>query len=260
MAVPAPQPDDEALIAEISRRVPGAEDERLVRSLLAAWWRYAGVRNAAGAVVDSDRFIAERSALGLLELPAVVARAVIDLEFALLHAPVAPAPAVQDRPLRLVPPVEPAAEVWDETPSLPAPVPIATLQEAADRVAKREAVVSAERARIGVMAGLVVFFSLALGAAMVFGMEVPHISLPGGGASSIAPWRAWLAIVTGVAGIVVATVIARRRGAGRALAAPRFGLGGLAVAGLGLLGGSLITAGAGGAVVLAASAAGALRR
>jgi hypothetical protein len=258
MAVPAPQPDDEALIAEIGRRVPGAEDERQVRSLLSAWWRYAGVRNEAGAVVDSDRFIAERSALGLLELPAVVARAVIDLEFALLHAP---APAAQpERSLRLVPPPQEAEEVWGETPALPAPVPIASLQEAAERAVARDAMASAERAKIAVLAGLVVFFSLALGAAMAFGMAVPHLPLPGGGDPTVTPWRAWLAIITGVAGIVVATIIARRRGAGRALAAPRVGLGGLAVAGLGLLAGSVVTAGAGGAVVLAASAAGALRR
>mgnify|MGYP000600174688 CR=1 FL=1 len=82
------------------------------------------------------------------------------------------------------------------------------------------------------LAGLVVFFSLAVGAALIFGSAVPHLSIPGGADPLVAPWRAWLAIVTGVAGVAVATVIARRRGLGRALAAPRVGLGALALAGL----------------------------
>jgi hypothetical protein len=263
MAVPAPLPeDDDALIADIARWVPGADDEASVRSLLAAWWRYAGVRNAAGAVVDSDRFLAERSSLGLLELPASVARTVIDLEFALLHAPkAAPAPASEpdDRPLRVVPSQD-DDDSWSDTPALPAPVTVASLQASAARASSRQEAVSAERARTVVLAGLVVFFSLAVGVALIFGSAVPHLSIPGGADPLVAPWRAWLAIVTGVAGVAVATVIARRRGLGRALAAPRVGLGALALAGLGLLGGSIVTAGAGGVVLVAASATGALRR
>jgi len=120
---------------------------------------------------------------------------------------------------------------------------------------------STERAKISVYAGLVVFFSVAIGTAMALSLVVTHISLPGSDAAAIvAPWRAWLAVVTGVAGVVVATVIARRHGLGKALVGPRIGLGGLAVTGLGLLAGSLIAAGAGGLVLLGGAALGAVRR
>jgi len=112
MPQPAPRLDDDGLVAEILARVPEAGDERRVRSLLAAWWRYAGVRNAAGAVVDSETFIAERGALGLLELPPTVAARVIALEFALLHDPAA---VVESEP---APPPEPPAPIASE----PAPL------------------------------------------------------------------------------------------------------------------------------------------
>ena len=112
MPQPAPRLDDDGLVAEILARVPEAGDERRVRSLLAAWWRYAGVRNAAGAVVDSETFIAERGALGLLELQPTVAARVIELEFALLHDPEAVAET------ELVEPTEPPAPVASEPPPL----------------------------------------------------------------------------------------------------------------------------------------------
>ena len=83
MPQPTPRLDDDGLVAEILARVPEAGNERRVRSLLAAWWRYAGVRNAAGAVVDSETFIAERGALGAARAPPAVAARVIELEFAL---------------------------------------------------------------------------------------------------------------------------------------------------------------------------------
>jgi hypothetical protein len=79
MPQPTPRLDDDALIGRILDQVPEAGDARRVRSLLAAWWRYAGVRNAAGAVVDSETFVAERGALGLLEMPPGVAKRVIEL-------------------------------------------------------------------------------------------------------------------------------------------------------------------------------------
>jgi hypothetical protein len=120
---------------------------------------------------------------------------------------------------------------------------------------------SAERAKLSVYAGLVVFFSLAVGGAMALSLVITHISLPGSDAVAIvAPWRAWLAIVTGIAGVVVATVIARRHDLGKVLIGPRIGLSGLAVTGIGLLAGSLIAAGAGGLVLLGGAALGAVRR
>ena len=229
------QPEaEETMLAEIARSIPGAEDARRVRQLLSAWWRYAGVRNAAGAVVDSERFLAERSSLGLLELPVSIARSVIELEFALLNLhrqAVAVAPA--------------------STPALAVPA------MAAAPIIRA----GSQRAQSLVLAWLVVFFSLAIGAAMVAATFVGAVHLPGGAASLVAPWRAWLAITTGVGGIVAASLVALRvAGAGRRLVGPRIGLGGLAVTGVGLLGGSLATAGVGGAVLAGGAALGALRR
>jgi hypothetical protein len=239
-----PQPDaEEVLLAEIARSVPGAEDARRVKQLLSAWWRYAGVRNAAGAVVDSERFLAERSSLGLLELPVSVARSVIELEFAILN---------QRRPtLSIVP--APAAEL--EVEAAPDLVPDF------DDLTPARAPASVERARAVMLASLVVFFSLAVGAAMLATTFVGTVHLPGGAASLVAPWRAWLAITTGLGGVIAATLAAVRvTGIGRRLVGPRIGLGGLAVTGVGLLGGSIATAGVGGAVLCGGAALGALRR
>jgi hypothetical protein len=148
-------------------------------------------------------------------------------------------------------------EEWE---ALDEPVPITQFErfrrDRADRTAE-----GAERAKLAVYAGLIVFFALAVGLAMAASLVITHISLPGSDAVSIvAPWRAWLAIVTGVAGVVVATVIARRHGLQQVLFGPRIGLGGLAVTGIGLLAGSLIAAGAGGVVLLGGAALGAVRR
>src|SRR5688572_19738547 len=123
MPQPTPRLDDDALVAAILERIPEAGNERRVRSLLAAWWRYAGVRNAAGAVVDSDTFIAERGALGLLELSPAIAGRVIELEFALLHDPATaaqPAPAPAPAPPPPAPAAEPALRVVPP-PAPPAP-------------------------------------------------------------------------------------------------------------------------------------------
>ncbi len=153
------------------------------------------------------------------------------------------------------PPAEDTA--WE---ALAKPVPISHF-ERFKRDRAEHTVESAERARLAVYAGLVTFFSLALGAAMAISLVISHIPVPGGEADAlVAPWRAWLAIVTGVAGVVVATMIARRRGLQRPLFGPRVGLGGLAVTGLGLLCGSLIATGAGGVVLLGGAAIGAVRR
>ena len=88
MGLPSQRSDDDsALVDEIIRSIDGADDPKKVRSLLNAWWRYAGVRAAAGAEVDADKFLAERSSLGLLELPLPAARAVIELEYAIANGP-----------------------------------------------------------------------------------------------------------------------------------------------------------------------------
>jgi hypothetical protein len=368
MGLPSQRSDDDsALVDEIIRSIDGADDPKKVRSLLNAWWRYAGVRAAAGAEVDADKFLAERSSLGLLELHLPAARAVIELEYAIANGPqgalpisrapeltpvaepvleIAPEPEpepepeyepeIEDEPepeieaavepepepelevepepepepelVAIVesdsepepeyePEVEPEPELEYESEPEPepeetfAPIPVAALLADHDLIDPPQApldepgweslsapvpishferfrrdrvertVESADRARLTVYAGLVVFFSLALGAAMAISLVVAHVSIPGGEATAlVAPWRAWLAIVTGVAGVVVGTMIARRRGLQRPLFGPRIGLGGLAVTGLGLLCGSLIATGAGGVVLLGGAALGAVRR
>ena len=338
MGLPSQRSDDDgALVDEIIRSIDGADDPRKVRSLLNAWWRYAGVRAAAGAEVDAGKFLAERASLGLLELELPAARAVIELEYAIANGPhgalpvvLAPelAPASDPEPepepeIEAVIELEPESELQPEPEPEPvvdlvlepdlelelepepefededepaseetyAPVAVAALLADHDRVdppvpatdvaewesldqpvpishferfrrdRAERTVESAERARLTVYAGLVVFFSLALGAAMAISLVVVHIPIPGGEATAlVAPWRAWLAIVTGIAGVVVGTMIARRRGLERPLFGPRIGLGGLAVTGLGLLCGSLIAAGAGGVVLLGGAALGAVRR
>jgi hypothetical protein len=161
MPQPAPRLDDDALVAELLARVPEAGTERRVRSLLAAWWRYAGVRNAAGAVVDSDTFIAERGALGLLELPGPVAARLIQLEFALLHDPAAaaaqrapepsaaapepPAPTVAEPvALRVVPPPveEPPVDVLPPIADIPAPAAAPAIEPAPEPQIEPEVVAS----------------------------------------------------------------------------------------------------------------------
>ena len=124
MGLPSQRSDDDsALVDEIIRSIDGADDPKRVRSLLNAWWRYAGVRAAAGAEVDAEKFLAERSALGLLELPVATSRAVIELEFAIANGPQGPLPVVvapeltppAERPIAVVRPApEPEPEVVDE--------------------------------------------------------------------------------------------------------------------------------------------------
>lgn len=314
MPQPTPRLDDDALIGRILEQVPEAGDARRVRSLLAAWWRYAGVRNAAGAVVDSETFVAERGALGLLELPPAVAKRVIELEFALLHDPAkaaaapaasAPAPAAPPEPpaptaepsppLRVVPPppararkAVPAPPARAKAPGRPArqaPVPPAqkpakpaksydvelgaprarapetvpaTAFEAFQEVRER----TREEAQTAIMAGILVFFSIVVGLALILGQRVDHLSLPTGADEPlVAGWRAFLAICSGFGGFAVGVVAATRMGRRRAaVVPPTVGLLGLGVLGLGLLSGSVIIAAAGAVVFALGGAVALLRR
>ncbi len=369
MPQPAPRLDDDGLVAEILARVPEAGDERRVRSLLAAWWRYAGVRNAAGAVVDSETFIAERGALGLLELQPTVAARVIELEFALLHdpeavagadavappeppAPVAseppplrvvtpqvdlapppppvveePAPAVEEpvaeqpvafeelvpveepepvaeepaveEPLAVAPPVEdvppPVAEPVELEHDEPAPIeqvieldevdaevdedeeidldaepdPHAfededdeTVPISAFEAFQEERYRSREEAQTAVLAGIVIFFALVVGLALLLGSRVEHLSLPTSADEPLVTgWRAFLAILTGFGGFAIGLVAMGRLGDRRAAAlAPAVGLLGLGVLGLGLLSGSVPFVAAGGAVFALGGIVALLRR
>jgi hypothetical protein len=376
MPQPAPRLDDDGLVAEILARVPEAGDERRVRSLLAAWWRYAGVRNAAGAVVDSETFIAERGALGLLELPPTVAARVIALEFALLHDPAAvaesdaaappepPAPvASEPPPLRVIPsldlsrPVEAPPVAPPPPPAVEEPAPVAEEPVAAEQPVAFEELVpveepepaleepiveepiveepvavappvedvappvaepveheqpvervieldeveadedeeidldaepdphafddddeavpisafeafqeeryrSREDAQTAVLAGIVVFFSLVVGLALLLGSRVEHLSLPTGADEPLVTgWRAFLAILTGFGGFAIGLVALGRLGDRRgAAAAPTVGLLGLGVLGLGLLSGSVPLAAVGGVVFALGGVVALLRR
>ena len=64
---------------------PGLDDPTAVRRLLGAWWAWAGALTARGELADSDVFLAQREAEGLLELPIDVATRAIELELADLH-------------------------------------------------------------------------------------------------------------------------------------------------------------------------------
>src|SRR3954447_9730917 len=131
MGLPSQRSDDDgALVEEITRSIEGADDPKKVRSLLNAWWRYAGVRAAAGAEVDAEKFLAERSSLALLELPLPTARGVIELEFAIANGPQGALPVVPsvdqsrvvDRPVAIVPLPVPAPEPAVEPGPEPEPV------------------------------------------------------------------------------------------------------------------------------------------
>ncbi len=379
MPQPAPRLDDDGLVAEILSRVPEAGDERRVRSLLAAWWRYAGVRNAAGAVVDSETFIAERGALGLLELPPTAAARVIALEFALLHDPAAvvesepaappqpPAPvASEPPPLRVIPSLDLSRPV-DPAPPVEAPPPVAAVvplpppaveepeavaaeqpvafeelvpveepeplveepvveepvavappvedvappvaepvehEQPVERVIELDEVEadededidldaepdphafdddddddeavpisafeafqeeryrSREEAQTAVLAGIVVFFSLVVGLALLLGSRVEHLSLPTAADEPLVTgWRAFLAILTGFGGFAIGLVALGRLGDRRgAAAAPTVGLLGLGVLGLGLLSGSVPLAAVGGVVFALGGVVALLRR
>ena len=76
--------DPEASVLRVAARL-GLEDPTAVRRLLAAWWAWAGSLTARGELADSDVFLAQRDAEGLLELPLDVATRAIEFELADLH-------------------------------------------------------------------------------------------------------------------------------------------------------------------------------
>jgi hypothetical protein len=109
-----------------------------------------------------------------------------------------------------------------------------------------------EEAQTAIMAGILVFFSIVVGLALILGQQVSHLSLPTGADEPlVAGWRSFLAICSGFGGFAVGLVAAARLGSRRAaVIPPTVGLLGLGVLGLGLLSGSVIIV-AVGAVVFA---------
>jgi hypothetical protein len=245
MAPPQPALNDAVVVATIVRDVPGADDGGAVRALLESWWTYAGAQAAAGSIVDSERFVAERASRGLLELPPPVALRVIEREFALLHASRAGRPATA------------AGDPWPETPALARPIPLG----GGPRQRRGHGAGDPEGVALRVVAGGALFFAVVIGLAVAAALGVPHVALPMAQSHPLVPaWRAWLAITTGLAGLAAAEYALRRRKVpAGALAGPRIGLAGLAVAGLGMLAGSVPVLVAG-LVALAGGAARGTRR
>ena len=121
---------------------------------------------------------------------------------------------------------------------------------------------SREEAQTAVLAGIVVFFSLVVGLALLLGSRVEHLSLPTAADEPLVTgWRAFLAILTGFGGFAIGLVALGRLGDRRgAAAAPTVGLLGLGVLGLGLLSGSVPLAAVGGVVFALGGVVALLRR
>jgi hypothetical protein len=121
---------------------------------------------------------------------------------------------------------------------------------------------SREDAQTAVFAGIVVFFSLVVGLALLLGSRVDHLALPTAADEPLVTgWRAFLAILTGFGGFAIGVVAVARLGERRGAAfAPTVGLLGLGVLGLGLLSGSVPFLAAGGAVFALGGLVAVLRR
>jgi hypothetical protein len=203
--------DPEASVLRVAARL-GLDDPTAVRRLLAAWWAWAGSLTARGELADSDVFLAQREAEGLLELPIDVAARAIELELADLHglgAARRAARAVNTPPKRE--PGDPGAP----SPQLP-PSP----------------------ALVGVVAFGTLF--VLVGGGIGLAQVVGHVPLPGGSSEpSTAPYRAWIGILAGGGGCLAALIAMRLRPASAdALRLPALGLAALGLFSLGLLAGA----------------------
>ena len=123
---------------------------------------------------------------------------------------------------------------------------------------------SREEAQTAVLAGIVVFFSLVVGLALLawLARRAPVAADRRPTEPLVTGWRAFLAIVTGFGGFAIGPLVAaarlgQRRGAARA---PTVGLLGLGVLGLGLLSGSVPLVAVGGVVFALGGIVAILRR
>jgi hypothetical protein len=201
--------DPEASVLRVAARL-GLDDPTAVRRLLAAWWAWAGSLTARGELADSEVFLAQRDAEGLLELPLDVAARAIEFELADLHGLGAARRAARAANTR------PKSAPGDG--GAPSPAPSPTL--------------------VGAIAfgTLIVLVVGGVGLAQV----VRHVSLPGGSASpATAPYRAWIGILAGAGGTLGALLAMRVRPASTAaLGLPAIGLAALGLFSLGLLAGA----------------------
>jgi hypothetical protein len=213
--------DPEASVLRVAARL-GLDDPTAVRRLLAAWWAWAGSLTARGELADSEVFLAQRDAEGLLELPLDVAARAIEFELADLHGLGAARRAARAANTR------PKSEPGDSGAPSPAPTPAR--------------VPAAAHAPSPTLVGSVAFGTLLVLVAGGIGLAqvVRHVPLPGGSASpTTAPYRAWIGILAGAGGTLGALVAMRVRPASAAaLGLPAIGLAALGLFSLGLLAGA----------------------
>ncbi|MEO9175042.1 MAG: hypothetical protein ABI317_05960 [Gaiellales bacterium] len=211
--------DPEASVLRVAEKL-GLDDPSNVRRLLAAWWSWAGSLTARGELADSDVFLAQREAEGLLELPLDVAARAIELELADLHGVGAARRAARASGAR------PAGEPGDAGAPSPA------------RASSPARVEPPSPVLVGSLAfgTLIVLVVGGVGLAQV----VSHVSLPGGSAhATTAPYRAWIGILAGAGGALLALIaIWLRPSRKAALRLPAIGLAALGLFSLGLLGGA----------------------
>jgi hypothetical protein len=223
--------DSEASVQRVAARL-GLEDPTAVRRLLGAWWAWAGELTARGELADSDVFLAQRAAEGLLELPLELATRAIELELADLHGIGAARRAARAAG------ASPKREPGD--PGAPSPAPPAARPSRARAVPPRPATAPPPSpVVVGTVAFGTLFLLVAGGVALA--QLVRHVPLPGGGdTSSTAPYRAWIGILAGGGGALAALVAMRLRPASAdALRLPVVGLSALGLFSLGLLAGAV---------------------
>src|SRR3954447_12372612 len=213
--------DLDGIASEVASRLGSAVDPVAVRALLAAWWQWAGIVAQRGGVMDSEAFLDQRDAEGLLELPRPVAERAIEIEIAYLHGIGGSRQPPQALPGRA------GAGQSTLSPTLVGVVAFGAL-------------------------GILVVGGLALG------QLVDHVPLPGGTEQAdTAAYRAWIGILAGAGGLI-ATLLASRRGphVKKALRIPQVGLLGLGLFSVGLLAGAQwLEYSAGAPFVLAGAAA-----
>jgi hypothetical protein len=227
--------DSEASVLRVAARL-GLDDPTAVRRLLGAWWVWAGALTARGELADSDVFLAQRDAEGLLELPLDVATRAIELELADLHGIGAARRAARAG----------GTQAKRDPGDASAPSPAASAPTAPPRAAAAPRGAAPARVRtpppppalVGTIAFGTLFVLVAGGIALA--QVVRHVPLPGGSSTATtAPYRAWIGILAGAGGAIAALVAMRLRPAtAAALRLPALGLTALGLFSLGLLAGA----------------------
>ncbi len=219
--------DSEASVLRVAAKL-GLDDPTAVRRLLGAWWVWAGALTARGELADSDVFLAQREAEGLLELPIDVATRAIELELADLHGIGAARRAARGSGAQ---PKRDPGDASAPSPAASAPPPAVPARAHKAR--------PPSPALVGTIAFGALFILVVGGIALA--QVVRHVALPGGSSTATtAPYRAWIGILAGGGGAVAALVAMRLRpGTAEALRLPALGLAALGLFSLGLLAGAV---------------------